>query len=735
MLKQFPFYEQHDTMDCGPTCLRMIARHYGRSYAVQELRRKSFITREGVSMLGISDAAEAIGFRTLGVKITFEKLRDEAPLPCIVHWRQEHFAVVYKIRKDEVHVADPAVGLIVYTVKEFLQSWVSVKDEGHPVGITMLLEPTPEFYARDPETDNNLKISSTYFFGYLKTHRRLIFQLFLGLILGSAIQLLLPFLTQSIVDVGIRIRSVNFIYLVLAGQLMLFFGRTAVEFLRRWILLHLSTRINISIISDFLIKLMKLPLSFFDQKMMGDLLRRIEDHTRIEHFLSASTLNILFSGFNLIVFGLVLLFYNIPIFIVFFVASALYVGYILVFMKKRRDLDYKRFNQMARNQSGLIQMIQGMAEIKLNNCEKQKRWEWERVQASLFHVNVKSMRLQQYQDSGSMFINELKNMFITVMAAQAVIEGSMTLGMMMSVQYIIGQMNAPVNDFVTFSRELQDARISLERIGEVHNMKEESFSTAALHGHPVLQSQGQTMRLEGLSFSYEGPNSPQVLDGLDLTVPYGKVTAIVGSSGSGKTTLMKLLLKFYSPTGGKILLGRTDLDHMQTDAWRQRCGTVMQDGFIFADTIARNIALSGDDIDNEKLVHAATVANIHEFIDELPLGYQTKIGAEGTGLSQGQKQRLLIARAVYKNPEFLFFDEATSSLDANNEKRIVENLDAFFKNKTVLVIAHRLSTVKNADQIVVLEKGKVVESGNHEELTAKRGAYFELVKNQLELGS
>jgi ATP-binding cassette subfamily B protein len=711
----------------------MIARHYGRSYSVQELRKKSFITREGVSMLGISDAAEAIGFRTLGVKISFEKLRKEAPLPCIVHWNQNHFAVVHKIKKNEVHVADPAVGLITYSIDEFLHSWLSVKGDTDAAGVAMILEPTRDFYTLKTESVNYQRNSLSYLFSYLKPHHRLIFQLFLGLLLGSMIQLVLPFFTQSIVDVGIRIRSVNFIYLILAGQLMLFLGRTVVEFIRRWILLHLSTRINISIISDFLIKLMKLPLSFFDQKMLGDLLRRIEDHSRIEHFISASSLNILFSGFNLIIFALVLLFYNIPIFIVFFIASTFYVVYVLVFMKKRRDLDYKRFNQMARNQTGLIQLIQGMTEIKLNNSEKQKRWEWERIQASLFQVNLKSMRLQQYQDAGSMFINELKNMVITVMAAQAVIEGQMTLGMMMSVQYIIGQMNGPVNDFVTFSRELQDARMSLERIGEVHNMEDESSSS--LHAYPSLRDERQDVRIENLSFTYDGPNSPKVLDGLHLTIPYGKVTAIVGTSGSGKTTLMKLLLKFYAPTDGKILLGRTDLQHLHTDAWRQKCGAVMQDGFIFANTIAKNIALSGEEVDDDKLVHAATVANIHEFIDVLPMGYQTKIGADGTGLSQGQKQRLLIARAVYKNPEFLFFDEATSSLDANNEKMIVENLNGFFKNKTVLVIAHRLSTVKNADQIVVLEKGKISETGTHEALTIKRGAYFELVKNQLELGS
>ncbi len=720
-------------MDCGPTCLRMVARHYGRSYSTQELREKAFISRQGVSMFGLGEAAEAIGLQTASVKITFDQLKDEAPLPCIVHWNQTHFAVVYKIRKNEVHVADPAVGLIKYSIDEFLNSWLATKDNGHSVGVALLLEPTQEFHRRDTEFEAPSKASFGYLFGYLTTQRSLIVQLFVGLFLGSMIQLVLPFLTQSVVDVGIRTRNINFIYLILIGQLMLFLGRTVVDFFRRWILLHLSARFNIQIISDFLVKLMKLPLSFFSQKTVGDLLRRIEDHTRIEHFLSASSLNILFSVFNLVVFGLVLLFYNIPIFITFFAASVIYVAFVLVFMKRRRSLDYKRFNKMARNQTGLIQLIHGMAEIKLNNCEREKRWEWERVQASLFHLNVKSMQLQQYQDAGSTFINEVKNIFITIMAAQAVIEGQMTLGMMMSVQYIIGQLNTPVNDFVSFSRELQDARMSLERIGEIHKVQDESSSSLP-NTHFTPQGEGSDLKIDHLSFSYEGPNSPKVLDNVSLTIPFGKVTAIVGPSGSGKTTLMKLLLKFYEPTGGKVVLGNTELKHIPADRWRWRCGAVMQDGYIFGDTIARNIALSSEDVDMEKIVRAAQVANIHNFINELPLGYQTRMGSDGMTLSQGQKQRLLIARAVYKNPEFLFFDEATSALDANNEKTIVENLDEFFADKTVLVIAHRLSTVKNADQIIVLDEGKIVEFGTHEYLTGQRGAYFDLVKNQLELG-
>ena len=728
-MSRFPFFKQYDAMDCGPSCLRMIAAFYGKTYSLQKLRQLAHITREGVSLLGLSDAAEAIGFRTIGARISFEQLK-EAPKPCVVHWDQDHFVVVYKFRKGKVYVADPAFGLVEYPEPEFKKHWLATVRQGEQKGICLLFDPTPKFFEHESEEKN--RGNFRFLLKYLRPHRKLVVQLILGFIIGSLIQLIFPFLTQSIVDVGINTQDINFIYLVLAAQMMLFLSRMTVDFIRSWILLHISTRINISIISDFLIKLMKMPLGFFDTKMIGDLLQRIGDHHRIERFLTSQSLQVIFSVFNIIIFSIVLVIYNVWIFLIFLFGSLLYIGWVFLFLRKRRELDYKRFTQLSDNQSKLIQLINGMQEIKLNNFERQKRWEWERIQARLFKVNISGLSLQQYQQAGSIFINETKNIFITIMAATAVVDGNMTLGMMLAVQYIIGQMNSPLEQMIEFMQVSQDAKISLERLSEIHTHQDEEQDQ---QGKLSELPKNADLNISDLVFQYEGPHSPKVLNTISLAIPQGKVTAIVGTSGSGKTTLVKLLLGFYPPVSGTIKVGDSDLSAFQQHWWRAKCGAVMQDGFIFSDTIASNIAIGDDDINKERLGYAVRMANIQEFIETLPLNYNTKIGQEGVGLSQGQKQRILIARAIYKNPEFIFFDEATNALDANNEKVILENLDEFFRGKTVVVVAHRLSTVKNAHQIVVLEKGNIVEIGSHEELTKQKGAYYNMVKNQLELGN
>ena len=707
----------------------MVAAFYGKRYSLEGLREKSFITREGVSMLGISEAAEKIGFRSICVQVSYEKLQ-EAPLPCIIHWNQQHFVVVYKLNDKHVWVADPGAGKLKYTKEEFCNCWLSSRKNEEDTGVALLLEPTPEFYTIEDEGDEVNRRGFSFLYSYLRPYRGLVGQLLLGLLLGSMIQLMLPFLTQSVVDFGINNQNLGFIYLVLIAQLMLSFSSSAVDFIRGWILLHLGTRINIALISDFLIKLMKMPISYFDSKMTGDILQRINDHKRIQDFLTGSSLSVIFSVFNIIIFGIVLLVYSGMIFLIFMGGSALYVAYVWLFMKKRAELDHKRFAQQSANQSTVVQLVNGMQEIKLSACEQQKRWEWERIQAKLFKVNIKSLALRQYQDSGAVLINQSKNLLITALVASLVVKGEMTLGMMLSVQYIIGQLNSPVNELIAFARDMQDARLSMNRLSEVRDKPDEEDPTRELLREIP---EGKEIRLQNLNFKYDPLSEYPTLDNVSLVIPPGKQTAIVGMSGSGKTTLVKLLLGFYPPASGDIFIGDTPLGSYSIREWRKRCGVVMQDGFIFSDSIAGNIAPGVERIDKKKLRHAAEVANIHDFIEELPLGYNTKIGQEGHGLSQGQKQRILIARAVYKDPEFIFFDEATNALDANNERIIMNNLQTFFKGRTSVVVAHRLSTVRNAEQIIVIEQGKIAETGTHEALIALEGRYYQLVKNQLEL--
>jgi ATP-binding cassette subfamily B protein len=733
-MPSFPFYPQPDSMDCGPTCLRMVAAFYKKEWPLSYLREQCRIGKEGVSLLGISEGAEAIGFRTQAVQLDLQTLLREATLPAILHWKQKHFIILYRVSKKKLFLADPAKGLLTLTAEEFRSHWISDKKDGVEEGIALLLEPGPGFYSHtpgSPETATGKDISLLA--AYLEPYRKLLFQLFTGLAVGSLLQLLLPFLTQSVVDTGINTANLHFVTIVLLAQLALFTGRMAVEFVRSWILLHISTRINISILTDFLIRLMKLPVPFFDTRHTGDILQRMNDHSRIESFLTGSSLNTLFALVNLLVFSVVLVLFSPSIFAVFVMASLLYAGWILILLNKRKQLDHRRFALAAREQSAAIQLVQGMQEIKLNGVETSMRWGWERLQAGLFRLGNKSLSLNQWQQAGALFINEGKNIFITFLSARAVIAGEMSLGSMLAIQYMIGQLNSPVEQMIGLVQSWQQARISLGRLKEIQLLEPEEKE-----GNEKLQhfafGPSSFLHFRQLSFTYPGAGNEPVLKAIDLSLPIGKTTAIVGVSGSGKTTLLKLLLKFYEPQSGSIFLGNTPLSAFSHRSWRSHCGVVMQESFIFSDSIARNIAVGDAPINRERLHYAATTANVLDFIQSLPLGFNTRIGAEGTGISMGQRQRLLIARAVYRDPQFIFLDEATNSLDANNESTIVHNLRQFFTNRTVLVVAHRLSTVRHADQIVVLHRGAVAECGTHEELVRLKKEYYTLVKNQLELG-
>jgi ATP-binding cassette subfamily B protein len=745
-MSQFPFLLQRNQMDCGPTCLYIVTKHHGRSFSIEKLRELTEMGKGGVNILGMSDAAEKIGFRTQAVQVNIAELK-EAKLPCILHWQQNHFVVLYKINRNQFYIADPGAGLIKLTKNEFEQRWISSitisaqqstnqssffsGDSGN--GIALLLEPTPAFYSNiydDEFTEVKEKLFGSIVH-YLYPYKKLILQLILGLLLGSLLQLIFPFLTQSIVDVGINTSNIHFIYIVLFAQLALFAGRLSVDFIKSWILYHISSRINISILTDFLIKLMKLPVSYFDSKKTGDIMQRMNDHQRIQSFLTGTSLTTLFSLFNLVMFSVVLGMYNMSIFLIFIVASILYISWILLFLKKRKQLDYKQFDIASNEQSKTIQIVQGMQEIKLHGCEKPKRWEWERLQAKTFKLGMKGLALNQWQQTGAFFINEGKNIIITFLAAQAVINGQMTLGGMLAIQYIIGQLNSPIEQMISFVQSWQLAKISLDRLNEIHSLEDEE-PTDKIFNKELPTS--KTIDLSNVSFTYPGAGNKAVLKEINLVVQEGKTTAIVGTSGSGKTTLLKLLLKFYDNYKGNIKVGGNDISNLSHSFWRQNIGVVMQESFIFSDSIGANIAVGEERIDTTKLKEAANIANVLEFIESLPLGFNTKIGAEGIGISAGQKQRILIARAVYKNPDYIFFDEATNSLDATNETVIMKNMANFLKHKTVIVVAHRLSTVKNADQIVVLNNGLITEKGTHNELTRLKAEYYTLVKNQLELG-
>ena len=732
-LKTFPHYQQLDEMDCGSTSLRMIAKYYGKEYSAEMLRNHCHITRNGVSMLGISEAAEYLGFRTLGVKITMEQLVHDASLPCILHWNQNHFVVCYKVKKNRsgryrFYIADPASQKLCYTEEEFMRCWLSTSVQGRDCGMALLMVPGVNFGKRKEECENHRQ-SLGFFFKYLKPYRRQVVVLLLGMLLGSLLQLVFPFLTQALVDRGINGKNLGFVTLILIAQLVLFIAQLSVNFIRGWILLHVNTRIDIALISDFLVKLMKMPLHFFDTKKIGDLMQRIEDHSRIKSFLMGNSLGFIFSLANFVVFSVVLGYYSLLVLGVFLLGNTLYILWVAFFMKYRRELDYKRFSQSATERNKMIQLIQGMQDIKLNNCERQKRWEWERVQMRLFRISVKGLTIGQFQQSGSVFFSQSTNILITFIAARNVIYGDMTLGMMMSLTYIIGQLSAPINDFISFIQAVQDAKISLERLNEIHSQPDEDTD---IKDKATALPADKTIRVEHVTFSYDGAERNYALDDVSLEIPESRVTAIVGESGSGKTTLIKLLQGFYLPSHGSIKIGGTDLCDINPHYWRSITGSVMQESFIFSDTIAHNIALDTDRLEMDRVHRAAIMANADGFVRKMPMGYYTRIGMEGSGVSQGQRQRILIARAIYKNPEYIFFDEATNALDTTNEAEIMHHLNTFYHGRTVVVAAHRLSTVKNADQILVMRQGRIVERGTHKELVAKNGYYYNLLKNQLE---
>lgn len=729
MIKNFPFYHQLDAMDCGATCLRMIARYYGRYYSLEQLRELTQMGKQGVSLLGISDAAEEIGFQSLAVQTTIDRLVEDVPMPCIAHWEQEHFVTIYRTTPQYIYVADPGEGLKRMTHAEFMAGWISHEEDDEVLGVLLLLEPTPEFNAG--EDGQQRRGGMAHIFSYFSQYRYLLIQLGVGLFVGSLLQLVFPFLVKSLVDVGIGNVDLNFIALILGAQFVLFVSQTAVEVLRRWVLLYVSVRVNVRLISDYLIKLTRLPLRFFDTRLTSDILHRIADHDRIQRFLTSTSLSSIFSIFNFLVFSLVLLYWSPQVFLVFLVGSALYAGWFFLFQRRRRELDYKYFDQAADSQNQLVELINGMREIKLHNAEKQKRWAWESRQAKLYRTSISALNVDQVQRTGATIINEAKNLLIIFIAAGAVLEGHMTLGALVAILYIVGQLNAPVQQFLEFMRAWQEAKISMERLNEIHLKEDEENLSDKI----VMLPEFGDLVLDRVTFRYPGANTQPILRKVSMRIPKGKTTAIVGSSGSGKTTLLKLLLNFYKPVEGIIRLGDVNLSNIHGRLWRNQCGIVMQDSYLFNDTIARNIALGDNFIDKQRLLRAVKMANIQSYIESLPLGYNTKIGPDGQELSQGQRQRLLLARLVYKNPDYIFFDEATSSLDSFNELVIMENLAEFFRDKTIVIVAHRLNTVRHADQIIVLDGGEIVEQGDHESLSYLRGAYYHLMRSQMELGA
>lgn len=723
-----------DSHDCGVTCLQMIAKYYGKSYSLKTLREYSFISREGSSLMGVSDAAEKIGFRTTGVKTSLRYLQENVTLPCVLHWNQNHYVVLYHIqhkRKGVIyHVADPASYLVKFTEKEFKSHWLSTRQNDNERGIALILQPDTNFYQIEDEGDKARIRSISHYFRYLIPYKWQLGQIVTCMVMYMILGMIFPFLTQSMVDVGIRNSNLNFVLLILVSQFILTFTDMGINFLHNWIALHVNTRIDLALMSDFWRKLMNLPIRFFDTRMTGDLIQRLGDHGRIRSFLINDSISILFSSITFLLYTILLAYYDLTLLLIFLTGHLIYAVWVMSFLRYRRELDYQAFDLQAKNRSCVIQLIQGMQEIKLNNNERQKLWEWEELQARFFHNNMRGLKIDQIKRLGAQLITRSTGLIVSFFIAQQVIEGKMTLGMMMALSYIMGHVSGPISNFIGFIHSFQNAQISLERLNEIHGQDEEENAKSSLR---TELPQDKSIRIQDLSFSYSGSPREYVLKGISIFIPAHKITAIVGVSGSGKTTIMKLLQGFYNPQEGELKVDETPLRLINPHFWRRQVGAVMQDGYIFSDTIAKNIAVGEDEIDKDRLVKAVRIANIEDFIEKLPLGYNTKIGMEGNGVSQGQRQRILIARAVYKNPEYLFFDEATNALDTKNEKTIMENLMEFYKGKTVVICAHRLSTIRHADKIVVLNDGRVVETGTHDELMERHMEYYHLVENQLDM--
>jgi ATP-binding cassette subfamily B protein len=725
MLSSFPHEYQLDAKDCGPACIKILAKYYGQYYSLQYLRDLCGVNREGVSLLDIGYACEQIGLRTLSVKPTWEQLRTQVALPCIIHWDFSHFVVVYRISSRHVYVSDPAKGLLKYGIDEFTRGWLGKETQW----AVMIVEPMADFKQRVAGEKIERKKTLENFIGYFRPYRKSIINLLAVMLVVTVLQGFLPFISKAVIDVGIQTRDLTFINLVLIANVCIVLTVLLSSIVRDWILLHITSRLNIALISDYLIKLMKLPVSFFENKLVGDILQRANDHERIRNFIMNSSFNLIFSTLTFVVFSVILCIYNPIICLIFLIGNTLYVCWVLFFLRFRKKLDWEYFELVSKNQSYWVETIGAIQDIKINNYEKKKRWKWEAIQARLYKVNQKVLTISNTQNVGAQFINQLTNLLIIFYCAKAVLNGDITFGVMISTQFIVGMMNGPISQFISFIQSAQYARISFLRLNEIHQLEDEDEDESS---NSIALPARKSLVLRNVTFHYNR-NAAPVLSNISLVIPEGRVTAIVGDSGSGKSTLLKLILRIYKPSAGELMVGNMNIQNIGLRQWRDCCGAVMQDGKIFNDTILNNIVLDAENIDYALLHNAVTAANIAQEIEALPQGYQTVMGEMGRGLSGGQKQRVLIARALYKNPDYLFFDEATNALDTINEQKIVSALDAIFKNKTVIVVAHRLSTIRKADQIIVLKGGRVAEIGNHASLMAnEHGHYAQLIRAQTE---